>query len=75
MAQVGVTYDTVTLVGAANWDEAAEVRDASAGVGPDVVALTRSASTRGAATATGAATQTFFIESNHGPSDWLLKRC
>ena len=75
MAQVGVTYDTVTLVGAANCDEAAEVRDASAGAGADVVALTRNASTRGAATATGAATQTFFIERNHGPSARLLKWC
>ena len=75
VAQVGVTDDTVTLVGAVNLAVVAAVREnASAGDGADV-ALTQTASTRGAATTTGAATQSFFIERNHAANARLLKSC
>lgn len=66
VAQVGVTDDTVTPAGAANLDVVAAVRDnARPGVGVDA-ALTQTASTRGAATTTGAAAQSFFMERNDG---------
>jgi hypothetical protein len=75
VAQVGVTDDTVTLAGAANVEVDAAVRDKSSpGDGLDA-ALTQIASTRGAATTTGAATQSFFIERNHGANDPLRKSC
>jgi hypothetical protein len=60
VAHVGVTDDTVTLVGAVNSDMAAVVRDASAAGGVEA-ALTQTASTRGAAMTAGAATQSFFM--------------
>jgi hypothetical protein len=75
VAQVGVTRDTVTLVGAVNLDVVATVREnASAGGGVDA-ALTQTASTRGAAMTTGAATQSFFIERNDATSAGLPNRC
>jgi hypothetical protein len=61
VAQVGVTDDTVTLVGAANMDVAAPVRDnVSDGDGVEA-ALTQTASTSGAAMTAGPATQSFFM--------------
>ncbi len=61
MAQVGVTDDTVTPTGPANVDLAGPLRDSvSAGAGGEA-ALTQTASTRGAATTAGAATQSFFM--------------
>jgi hypothetical protein len=75
VAQVGVTDDTVTLAGAANVEAVAAVRDKSSpGDGLDAV-LTKTASTKGAATTTGAATQSFLIERNHGANDGPGKRC
>ena len=61
MAQVGVTDDTVTLLGSANLGVNAALRDnTSAGDGVEA-ALTQTASTRGAAMTAGAATQSLFI--------------
>jgi hypothetical protein len=75
VAQVGVTDDTVTLAGGANLDVVAAVRaNASPGDGVDA-ALMQTASTRGAATTTGAAAQSFFIARNDGANAPPLKRC
>lgn len=75
MAQVGVTDDTVTLVGALKLDAVAAVREnATVGAGADA-SLTKTASTRGAAMTTGAATQIFFIERYDAEDSWFLKRC
>lgn len=75
MAQVGVTGDTVTLVGALKLDPVAAVREnATVGGGVDA-SLTKTASTKGAAMTTGAATQIFFIERYDAEDSRLLKPC
>jgi metal-sulfur cluster biosynthetic enzyme len=62
VAQVGVTADTATRAGAVNVDVSAAVRDIDSAVDGVEAALRLTASTRGAATTTGAvATQSFFI--------------
>jgi hypothetical protein len=75
VAQVGVTGETVTLVGALNLDVVAAVREnATVGGGADA-SLRKTASTSGAAMTTGAASQSFFIERNDAEDSWLLKAC
>jgi hypothetical protein len=62
VAAVGVTADTVTLVGIANLDRMAEVPDNDS-VWVDVaVMLSQTARTRGAAMTAGAAIQSFFTQ-------------
>jgi hypothetical protein len=62
VAQVGITDDTVTLVGTANLGERSLAPDSSTLVAGVETALTRTASTKGAAmiAGTATATQSFF---------------
>jgi hypothetical protein len=75
VAHVGVTDDTATRAGGANWDVVAAARDSAIGGAGVDIASTQIASTRGAAMATGTATQDFFTEGNNGAIARRAKRC